>query len=57
MALVYHYCLHKLHLLPHVFNSLPEWERAFICASISEEIRRKKEAAEEMKRKSRIRRR
>lgn len=57
MALVYHYCLHKLHVLPHVFNSLPEWERAFICASISEEIRRKKEAAEEMKRKSRIRRR
>jgi len=60
LALVYHYCLQKFHILPHTFNALPVWERAFICASIAVDVKRKKEEAdriEKMKRRSHVRRR
>lgn len=54
--MVYHYCLHKFHILPHTFNALPVWERAFVCASIAVELKRKKEEANRMKQKSHMRR-
>lgn len=54
--MVYHYCLHKFHILPHTFNALPVWERAFVCASIAVELKRKKKEANRMKQKSRMRR-
>ena len=33
-ANVAYYCLHKLKILPHVYERLPKREKAFICAAI-----------------------
>lgn len=48
-----HFCLQKLHLLPHVFNELPKPEKAFVIASIQVRVEAEAKQARELKRKGR----
>jgi hypothetical protein len=43
--------LQKLHILPSVFLSLDEQEKAFVIASIKVRIEAEKEASKKMKKK------
>ncbi len=45
-----HYALHKLHRFPHEILALPDRERAFVWASISEKVKADKEAEKRAKR-------
>jgi len=50
-ANICYYCLHELHILPHVFLSLPRQERAFIIAAINVRIENEKKKEKELKQK------
>ena len=53
-AVIAHFCLQKLHLLPSQFLTLPRKERAFIIASIR--YRTEREAEEQRRLKAQARR-
>jgi len=55
MALLFHFCLQKLHKLPHEILGLPLEEQAFLCASVAAEVERRKEEARKMRPKRRRR--
>ncbi|WP_198543860.1 hypothetical protein [Petroclostridium xylanilyticum] len=50
-----HYALQKLHMLPHVFISLPQREQAFIYASTLVKIEEEKKEANKIRLKRRRR--
>ncbi|EGT3690184.1 hypothetical protein ERM67_17410 [Clostridioides difficile] len=56
-ASVAHYCLHKFKWKPHEYTDLPDYERAFVAASIDikveEEIKEEKKTAKEARRSRR----
>lgn len=49
-AVYAHYALHRLKILPGVLMNLPDWERAFIYASIDEQIANEKKAQKKAER-------
>lgn len=52
MEAVYaHYVLHKFHMLPSTFLALSRNERAFLMASIDEQIQAEKKQADKQKRR------
>lgn len=57
MALVYHYCLHKLHKLPHEIFDLPPWEQAIVLGSIGAKIEEDKERDRKIRQETQKRRR
>lgn len=46
-----HYVLHKFHMLPSAFLALSRNEKAFLMASIDEQIQAEKKQADKLKRK------
>ena len=56
-ALTLHYCLHKLHKLPHEIIHLPAEEQAFLMVSIAEKLKSDKKEIDKQRRNSKKRRR
>lgn len=52
MATYAHYCLHKFRILPSVFDSLPDEEKAFVIASIDIKVESEKKKQKELERKT-----
>lgn len=50
-AVYAHFALQRLHILPSVFNSLEQSEKAFVIASIQARIEAEKKQADKLKHK------
>ncbi len=48
-----HYCLQKFNILPSIYARMDSTEKAFILASIEEQVEAERKAEKEMKRKKR----